>query len=279
MENTDSFAGFGKETLLTFRKNMDLRNLIEGFAAREAALHVREGVSPENLLLAFLEMSKTISDITSEEFDQSDQNIHLEILRLSRVPGIIPCWQEVFAISREFRKQTFLYCWPDSETLLEAHRSLIEAICQGKPELAEKLAIEHTNPVWSRIEKKYHPWIHGNRYLSQITAYIQFHFHEKITLPWLAEMVVPISSGYIRHLFQKELNTTFTDYLRDVRMQHAADLLKKTTFPIQKIAELTGYQDSSRFTRHFKAHYQLLPREYRKRKWKTSNDEENRQEK
>lgn len=261
-----TFAGFGKETLLTFRKNMDLRNLIEGFAAREAALQVQQGASPENLLLAFLEMSKTISDITSQEFDVSDQNIHQEILRLSRVPGILPCWKEVFVISRELRKQTYLYCWPDSETLLEAHRSLVEAICQGKPELAEKLAIEHTNPVWSRIEETYHPGIHGNRYLSQITAYIQFHFHEKITLEWIAEMVVPISIGYIRHLFQKELDTTFTDYLRNVRMRHAADLLKKNSFSIQKIAELVGYQDASRFTRHFKAHYHLLPREYRKQK-------------
>ena len=68
----------------------------------------------------------------------------------------------------------------------------------------------------------------------------------------------------LEHLFRKRLGTTPRDYLSQLRMQTAAELLRSGNMRIGRIAERVGYEDPLAFSHAFKRVFGVSPREYRK---------------
>ena len=68
----------------------------------------------------------------------------------------------------------------------------------------------------------------------------------------------------LEHLFRKQLGTTPRDYLSQLRMQTAAELLRSGNMRIGRIAERVGYEDPLAFSHAFKRAFGVSPREYRK---------------
>ena len=56
--------------------------------------------------------------------------------------------------------------------------------------------------------------------------------------------------------------------LRQIRMQHARDLLLRTNMKIDDICESVGYRDTTQFIRTFKAIYGTTPKQYQKKQGK-----------
>ncbi|MBB3108003.1 two-component system response regulator YesN [Paenibacillus phyllosphaerae] len=81
-----------------------------------------------------------------------------------------------------------------------------------------------------------------------------------------AEMaqLVNMSGSYFSQCFKQITGQTYTDYLRDMRIERAKELLRNTTKTIQWIAEQIGYNDEKYFSRLFRDHAGMLPSEYRK---------------
>lgn len=77
--------------------------------------------------------------------------------------------------------------------------------------------------------------------------------------------LVNMSSSYFSQCFKQITGQTYTDYLRDIRMERAKEYLKNTTKTIQWIAEQIGYQDEKYFSRLFREHVGMLPSDYRQR--------------
>ena len=46
-------------------------------------------------------------------------------------------------------------------------------------------------------------------------------------------------------------------------MKRAVELLERLDSPISEIAHQVGYQDAANFTRAFKNHFKMLPKDYR----------------
>ena len=65
----------------------------------------------------------------------------------------------------------------------------------------------------------------------------------------------------------EETGRTFSELLLEKRMERAAILLKGTTLPIEEIAAMLGYSNSSNFYKAFKRYYGFSPREY----WQEAN--------
>lgn len=66
-------------------------------------------------------------------------------------------------------------------------------------------------------------------------------------------------------LYKKMLSLTGktpTDFIRTIRLQRAAQLLEKSQYTIAEIAYEVGYSDPKYFSKHFKAHYHMLPSVY-----------------
>lgn len=74
---------------------------------------------------------------------------------------------------------------------------------------------------------------------------------------------VNLSTSYFSRLFHKITGNTFSDYLTSCRMEKAAKLLSNINYKTYEISLLVGYDNPKNFTRAFKQHYQITPREYR----------------
>lgn len=105
----------------------------------------------------------------------------------------------------------------------------------------------------------------GKKYraLRRITEYINENFCENISLDTVAN-VTGLSRYYVSHLFKELMNTTFVNYVNELRLTRAAMLLTTTDTPVIEIAGLSGFNNISNFNRAFKMYYDTTPSKYRK---------------
>lgn len=72
-----------------------------------------------------------------------------------------------------------------------------------------------------------------------------------------------MSAAYIGRLFKKITGTTFVEYVLEVRMEAARQLLGSTELPIEKIVSMVGYGDTPYFYKIFKKVNGCTPSVYR----------------
>ena len=72
-----------------------------------------------------------------------------------------------------------------------------------------------------------------------------------------------MSKGNLIRVFRNATGQTPIEYLIDIRIQHATDLLSKTNLPISEIAYQVGFSDSNYFSRHFNDKLKTTPTNYR----------------
>lgn len=96
-----------------------------------------------------------------------------------------------------------------------------------------------------------------------VKSYIQDHYAETIKLEELAEMV-GFNSAYFSSMFKKETGQTLTEYILEVRMEQARELLKQKDIKINHIPEMIGIGDAKYFSKQFKKVSGLTPSQYRK---------------
>ena len=93
-------------------------------------------------------------------------------------------------------------------------------------------------------------------------AYMHEHYHEKITLDNLTKLSYLSRTSFIKK-FKTICKKSPSEYLMDVRINAAKNLLSKTNYSIYEIAEKTGFYDSAHFTRSFKKEVGQSPTSFR----------------
>ena len=68
--------------------------------------------------------------------------------------------------------------------------------------------------------------------------------------------------NYISTLIHRKYGKSFSEILLEQRMERAIALLKGTKLPIEEIAVLLGYSNSSNFYKAFREYHHVSPREY-----------------
>jgi len=122
----------------------------------------------------------------------------------------------------------------------------------------------------SQIMEKFVHLIGRNRspknvseYLSRAVEYMSNNYSGELTLKKVSDAIF-ISAFYLSHLFRKEMNTTFSDYLCNIRIEKAKELLKTgNDFRINEIAEKTGFSNPNYFAKTFKKAVGVAPKEYK----------------
>lgn len=92
--------------------------------------------------------------------------------------------------------------------------------------------------------------------------YIEENYMNKLTLDKVANYVY-LNSSYLSQLFKKEMNMSFSDYVEEVRLKHAKNLLKETDYSMNQVAEAVGFSSQNYFTRIFKQSTGLTPIKYK----------------
>jgi AraC-like DNA-binding protein/mannose-6-phosphate isomerase-like protein (cupin superfamily) len=74
-----------------------------------------------------------------------------------------------------------------------------------------------------------------------------------------------ISGRHLSRVFHQELDKSFTEYVRQERIQRAVALLTTTNLPLKEVAEATGFVNIYYFTKVFTSEMGLPPGQFRKK--------------
>ena len=102
-----------------------------------------------------------------------------------------------------------------------------------------------------------------NENLLKTIAYMQENYSEPLPLKKLAS-VAGYSPNYFETIFKKTFNCTPQDYLLELRLNTAKQLLVAPDLTIAEIAYQCGFNSQAYFTFQFRKSFRLTPREYRK---------------
>lgn len=87
-------------------------------------------------------------------------------------------------------------------------------------------------------------------------------YQENLTLQTIAEQV-HVTPVWLSKLFKKETDMNFLEYMTDIRLTKAAELLGDLNYRVYQISYMIGYQDPVHFSRLFKRKYGCTPQEFR----------------
>ncbi|MHA3775702.1 helix-turn-helix domain-containing protein [Verrucomicrobiota bacterium sgz303538] len=99
--------------------------------------------------------------------------------------------------------------------------------------------------------------------IGRVLEYVAQHCHTRLSQPDVAK-VAGMSTSRFRIFFKETTGWGFADYLREVRLERAARLLRETAESVAGIAYQTGFSDQSHLQRLFKTKYAICPLAYRK---------------
>jgi transcriptional regulator GlxA family with amidase domain len=99
--------------------------------------------------------------------------------------------------------------------------------------------------------------------LAEAVAYMEANIEELISLDEIATHV-GLSRRQLERLFQKYLHCVPTRYYMRLRLMHARQLLLQTSMPIVDIAFASGFVSTPHFSKCYREHFGIPPRDERK---------------
>lgn len=107
----------------------------------------------------------------------------------------------------------------------------------------------------------------GNTIVEKAKNYIALEYHKDISLEEVAKYV-DISSYYFSKLFKEEEGKNFIEYVTELRIAKARELLLNEKISIKEVCRNVGYSDPNYFSRIFKKVTMETPTEYREKRCK-----------
>ena len=96
----------------------------------------------------------------------------------------------------------------------------------------------------------------------KILSYCAEHYAEEISVQNVAEALY-ISQSYVSKIFANNLKYSFREYINQLRIENAKELLQNTNMRIVDIMFACGFKNQSSFNRVFRSCCGVSPREYK----------------
>lgn len=132
--------------------------------------------------------------------------------------------------------------------------STIQVLSSTIKEAAEHIANLMSDNQFEEIE---------NAYIRKAVHYIRTHYNENISLNELANHI-HVNSTYLSNLFKTCIDINYVDYVKEVRIRKACNLLKNSNLKIKDIGEAVGVPNRKYFSKTFKHVVGITPQEYKK---------------
>lgn len=101
-----------------------------------------------------------------------------------------------------------------------------------------------------------------SRRIEKVCSYIEKNYESQIRLADVAELV-NMSESAFSHFFKKKTRCTFIDYITNIRIAYACQMLAETTHTVAEICYSCGFNNLSNFIRIFKKKKGSTPSDYR----------------
>ena len=99
--------------------------------------------------------------------------------------------------------------------------------------------------------------------LNKVFQYVSDNFQRKITLPEVASVANLSAKAFCRY-FKTKTRKTFYDFLLEVRVAHACNLLLEKDMSVYEVCYDTGFNNLSNFNRYFKKITNKTPTNYKR---------------
>ncbi|MDA3733254.1 AraC family transcriptional regulator [Niameybacter massiliensis] len=101
--------------------------------------------------------------------------------------------------------------------------------------------------------------------VQSLIDYMRSYYMEDISLDNISKNMY-LSPVYISKIFKEETGTSPINYLIQIRLEKAKEILEKHDMPINLVAKSVGYDDAYYFSKLFKKYYGSAPSAYIKQK-------------
>lgn len=125
---------------------------------------------------------------------------------------------------------------------------LNKLLCEAAVSVTEKCNAYNSHRISLKIQKA--------------MEYVREHYGEQLTLGEVADEL-GVSSYYLSRIFKKESGLNFVDYLTEIRMKKAKELLRQVEYKTYEVADLVGINDAFYFSKLFKKYTGMTPTEYK----------------
>jgi AraC-like DNA-binding protein len=99
--------------------------------------------------------------------------------------------------------------------------------------------------------------------LNRVMAYLMEHFTEPVSLPVVADLANMNQAAFCRY-FRSQTGQTLTQFVTDLRIRYACELLTKRDDPIALVSEAVGFGNVSHFVQLFRKARHQTPAAFRK---------------
>lgn len=103
---------------------------------------------------------------------------------------------------------------------------------------------------------------HHDEEIIKVQEWLDQNYRANVVISELAEKF-KLSVRSLNRRFKLATNTPPLQYLQQLRIEHAKELLKQSNLAVSEVADMVGYQDASYFTSLFKKTNAITPNEYR----------------
>lgn len=163
----------------------------------------------------------------------------------------------LFAEHKAYEKGGMVYRFRNRRDYLTTMMSM-EDYEQMRNWFMEKISICCQNILGKRKES-------SNNTVYMAKEYIKANYNKMLNLDEVS-YYVNISPYYFSKIFKEETGENFIDYLTNIRIEKAKELLGGTEYSMKEIGIMTGYSDPNYFSRTFKKKTGVTPTEYREGK-------------
>lgn len=102
-----------------------------------------------------------------------------------------------------------------------------------------------------------------DRVSDRVAEYVESRLAERLTLESVAD-ALGYNATYLGRVFRDEQGEGFREWLANLRVERAAQMLRKSEESVLTIADRVGYPQYKRFLQHFKRRFHETPEVYRK---------------
>lgn len=102
-----------------------------------------------------------------------------------------------------------------------------------------------------------------NSTIKKAVDYIHTHFRKETILISDLASLSAVSETYFRKLFKKVYSISPSQYIMNLRLEYASQLLQSQLYSVLQVSEQSGFNDVKYFSRIFKKHYGISPLKYK----------------
>lgn len=148
-------------------------------------------------------------------------------------------------------------------TLFSANRFIKQTVSEETQNLAKSLVQVILARCLPHMELHPSGSLSKDSILLQILDYLAHNYRSEQSIKGVAK-ILNVSPGYISRIFSEQIHISFSDYLHQLRLEYAKNLLETSDLSIMEIAMESGFGTLRSFNRVFKEYLHCTPVEYRK---------------